>query len=286
MLDNFLSNVDLQPLAEVANNLIDKLSASVGFVFLPRGKCLHKLEAEKIFIEQVSKTDNLDIIMKASIISNTRKVIKEYQNQNDIVQIAIENLRKDSAPENIDDGWLMEFMDKCKNVCDDEIKVIWGKILAEECNKKESVPKKVFNILPYISYEEAKIFEKVCKFTILKKSTQELIPFIEYCNGCFENFWSKYDFTLLELRRLEEIGLIIYREEGIYLDKDGDEIFVICGEEFEVGSSWKNKIYVGNIIYTKVGSVIAKLIAHEDKIDGFSKAVLLALGSRNFSDTF
>lgn len=281
MLDNFLSNVNLQPLAEVTNNLIDKLGTAVGFIFIPRGKYDHKLQAEKIFIEQVSKIDS---ITKASIISNTRKILKEYQNQNDIVQIAIDNLVDNAEPENIDDSWLMEFMDKCKNICDDEIKVIWGKILAEECNKKESVPKKAFDILPYISYEEAKIFEKVCKFTILIKSTNELVPFIEFYKGDSDNFWSKYNFTLLELRSLEEIGLIIYREEGIYLDKNDAESFVICGEEFEVGSSWKNKIYVGNIIYTKVGAVIAKLIAKEDKIDGFSEAVLHALGIRNFRD--
>lgn len=46
MLDNFLSNVELQPLADVANNLVNKLSKTIGFIFLPRGKYLHKIEAE------------------------------------------------------------------------------------------------------------------------------------------------------------------------------------------------------------------------------------------------
>lgn len=65
------------------------------------------------------------------------------------MQIALENLKSDATPNEIDDSWLMEFMEKCKNICDDEIKIIWGKILAEECNTLNSVPKKVFNVLPY-----------------------------------------------------------------------------------------------------------------------------------------
>lgn len=266
--------------------MINKLSSSIGFIFIPRGKYLHKIESEKVFLEEVSRREDIDILTKAAIISNTRKIIKEYINQNDIVQIAIDNLGENAVPDNIDDDWLMEFMDRCKNISDDKLKNLWGKILAEECNKRNSIPKKIFNIIPYISFEEANIFEKVCKFTIFKKSTQELVPFIVYYNNDSSNFWSKYNFSLVELRRLEEIGLIIYKEEGIYLDRNGKESFVINGKEIEVGSSWTKKIYVGNVIYTKVGESIAKLIKNDFEIEGFVEAVLQSLSVRNFSDTF
>lgn len=284
MLDNFLSNVDLQPVAEVTNNLIDKLSSSIGFVFIPRGKILHKIESEKVFLEEVSKREDIDILTKAAIISNTRKIIKEYINQNDIVQIAIDNLKKNAKPNEIDDNWLTEVMDKCKNVCDEKIKIIWGKILAEECNERDSIPKKIFNIMPYIDYEEAQLFEKVCKFSILKKTTNDIVPFIVFYNSGFDNFWTEYNFTFDEFRKLEEIGLIVYRESGIYLDKKGKEIFIIGEKEFEVESVWENKIYVGNVIYTKVGAIIARLIKENNEIDGFSDAILSALETKNFYD--
>ena len=201
------------------------------------------------------------------------------------MQIALENLKSDATPNEIDDSWLMEFMEKCKNICDDEIKIIWGKILAEECNTLNSVPKKVFNVLPYIGYEEAKIFEKICKFTVYKKSTEEIFPFIEYINSGFDNFWTEYKFSFRELRKLEEIGLIIFNEEGIYLDKNGDEVFVINGEDTKVGSAWKNKIYVGKIIYTKVGATIAKILESKERLEGFSEAILGVLAAKNFSDS-
>ena len=87
------------------------------------------------------------------------------------------------------------------------------------------------------------------------------------------------------MRKLEEIGLIIFNEEGIYLNKNGDEVFVINGEDTKVGSAWKNKIYVGNIIYTKVGATIAKILESKERLEGFSEAILGVLAAKNFSDS-
>ena len=176
-MDYFDDN-KLESVAVVANKLIDKLSEAVGFVFAPRGRYMHRMEGEKLFLKEIAENKELDVFTKAAIMSNTRKIIKQYKNQNDIVQIAVSNLQKSASPENVDESWIMEFMDKCKNIQDDTIKIIWGKILAEECNNNGSVSKKVIHVLAYIDNEEAKIFEKICENIVIKKSTNQRFPYI------------------------------------------------------------------------------------------------------------
>ncbi len=277
-----LVNIDLQPVSDVANKLIDKIGEAVGFIFSPRGKYKYRIEAEELFIEEVSKDDNIDIITKSAIISNTRKILKEYKNQNDIVQIAIENLKKDAAPEKIDDTWILEFMDKCKNICDESAKIIWGKILAEESNQKGSMPRRVFSVLAYVDNEEAHIFEKICECSVLKKTTQELVPFIVF-NMFHENFWSKYKFTEAQFRRLEEAGLIIYGEKLYTGINNGKEILILGEKEIEVHSSWKEMLYVGNVLFTVAGAKIASLLNKKEN-DGFENALFRELGYQNIMD--
>lgn len=281
-MDYFDDN-KLESVAVVANKLIDKLSEAVGFVFAPRGRYMHRMEGEKLFLKEIAENKELDVFTKAAIMSNTRKIIKQYKNQNDIVQIAVSNLQKSASPENVDESWIMEFMDKCKNIQDDTIKIIWGKILAEECNNNGSVSKKVIHVLAYIDNEEAKIFEKICENIVIKKSTNQRFPYIDY-NIFNENYWSKYGFTISQFRRLMEAGLIIYNEKLYTEIKGGKEILIVNGEEIEVHSAWDELLYAGSVLFTTAGEIIASIIEIKEKDKEFVEALKCALGYRNTMD--
>lgn len=87
-------------------------------------------------------------MVKAALISNARKIVKEYCNQKNIVSIAIQSVKSNAKPENIDDDWLAQFMDKARLVSAEEFQLIWGKILANECNHPGCVPRALLEILP------------------------------------------------------------------------------------------------------------------------------------------
>lgn len=282
MSDKNLINVDFDPIADVANNLINKLSNAVGFLFLPRGKHLHRIEAEKSLIENISTDKSINALVKAALISNTRRILKEYENQNDIVEIAMINLKKSAMPNDIPDDWLMDFMGKCKNVCKDDLKAIWGKILAEECNNVGTISRKSLSVLVNLTYDLAKSFMKISKYTFIRKSNEEIIPFIVFYNSRF--IYEGEIITVEECIKLQESGLIWIDERGVYITHNNQkEIFDFNGEEIEVYVDKFNRLYVGDVIFTDVGKVICKLF-ERSKIEGFSKKVEIEIGARRVYD--
>ena len=147
---------------KVLNNLIDKLAAGVSW-FATR-ETPNKIAVET-YIDEIKKRD-LDPISKAALISNARKIIKEYCNQNDIVNIAIQSLRNTAKPEDVENDWLSRFMDKARLVSSKEFQLIWGKILARECNEPGSIPMALMYTLEKMDREDAESFTALCRIAV------------------------------------------------------------------------------------------------------------------------
>ena len=124
MNDNQKFNlIDFEGVSDVINNLIDKLSSGAGWI--ANRETPSKI-ATNTYIEEIQKS-NYDSLTKAALISQAKKTIKEYCNQKNIVEIAVESLQKRTNPEKMDNDWVALFMDKARLVSDKEFQIIWGK---------------------------------------------------------------------------------------------------------------------------------------------------------------
>ena len=87
---NKYSILDIDGAADVANNLLDKLGTAVGWG-------VNRETPERIaiatYIEDIKNSD-YDSLLKAALISQAKKTIKEYCNQKDVVGFAINELRE------------------------------------------------------------------------------------------------------------------------------------------------------------------------------------------------
>ena len=61
------------------------------------------IEANKSIIEEISNRQDINPVERAAIVSNYRKIVKEYKNQVDIMRIAVEHLEPNYIPENVKD---------------------------------------------------------------------------------------------------------------------------------------------------------------------------------------
>lgn len=101
---NKYSILDIDGVADVANNLLDKLGSAAGWVV---NREMPERTAIATYIEDIKNSD-YDPLLKAALISKAKKTIKEYCNQKDVVGFAINRLREGSNPQEIFDRGTME----------------------------------------------------------------------------------------------------------------------------------------------------------------------------------
>ena len=266
MLDNFqlIPGEAFTAIGSLGEKLIDKLSDAVGFIATPKGNRKNIIEAEQFLIDQIKADDGKPYIQKAAEISNARRLIREYNNQNDIVNIAIQNLGEDAMPENIDVGWLAYFMDQAKNISAEDMQIIWGKILAEEC--EDDVPKTLINSLSLIGRNEAENFRKLCCFCV--KCSNKKIPVI-FLDELYE-IYTQNGISIDAINDLQALGLVCMSSAGYteHFDKDGCEIEYFDNKQTFPDNEREDRIRTGHVILTKSGEKLSNIIEYEE-IKGF-----------------
>ncbi len=262
--DKMGEKTDLAAVADVVNNLINKLATGVGWL---ASKETSQHIAVNTYIDEIKQSD-CDPIVKAALISNAKKVIKEYCNQNDILKIAVSSMKGTAKPEEVEDDWLNQFMDKVKVVSDKDFQLIWGKILAEECNEPNSIPKALLHILEQMDKKDAIFFSTVCSVSVyVEEETKIYSPII--VESYMEKFYSKIGINYDSLVDLQALGLLEMNMglgDNTYITTYEKNPIVIkyCGKEYEFPEGM-NSFHMGNVIFTKAGQALCRAISVEER---------------------
>lgn len=211
---NILPKEAFESVASVANNLIDKISSATGYIVAPKGKKRDMEEAVSFYINTIKNNDSMPDLMKAACIGNARKAIREYSNQHDILDIAMDNLNETANPDLLNDDWLIDFWEKAGCVNDNDIKLIFGKILAGTCNNRDTqVSKSLIHKLYLMDGRIAKALQKLKQYTVLMEMINNHGDKVDetynvlYFDNCF-GWGKKYSQEQLELMELEALGII------------------------------------------------------------------------------
>lgn len=231
-----------------------------------------KRDAVKTYIEEIKKSD-ISPESKMIAIGNVKNNYKYLCNQLKIKEIA-ENTAKEGTDFSLTSGvreeFVDRFMDSAKFVSDEEMQIVWGRILAKEFEEPGSTPPKLTRILSEITPKYAVVFQNICSlsigFTSLDKDNnpieQETCPFIickpnvEYIKGLGISF--------AQLNELCQMGLIQY-EPGFGLikaiDKDDvPSVSVSYGNQVRIATNYQNKGFpIGEVALTDAGMVLAEV---------------------------
>ena len=270
MSDNY-SLINMDGISEVVKELLSKISSAIGWIATRETP---KRIAVQTYIEEIKQSD-YDPITKAALISNAQKTVREYSNQTAIVEYAIENMNGSSTPQQIDDDWLAQFMDKARLVSDSEFQLIWGRILAEECNIPGSVPRSLLHTLERMDRYDAECFVLLCKFAVyfMNGDEKHYMPFIPISS--LDSYFFEKGLGVDALVDLRSLGLIEMSLEGL-----ASEFSVHCSsqpiiihyfeEQFELPTDF-DEIYCGNVIFTKTGRALCRAILVEKQENFFEQ---------------
>ena len=93
-----------------------------------------------------------------------------------VTQLAIEHLKPDAKPDEINDDWLVDLFEKVKKVSDADMQKLWAKVLAGEANSTGSFSKVTLHTLSILDADDAKSFAALAGFTVIM--CQSSIPAI------------------------------------------------------------------------------------------------------------
>lgn len=235
---------------ESANRILDKITGATGIIF---GAYKEKQRAKSNFLAEINNRRDLSNIDKLAITSNYKKILKEYENQNDIVNKALELLNKpvnEYRIDSIDNTWIMNFMDYIKNICDEELKIIWSKILAGELEKPGKYSLRTLEEVKKISKKDAELFSKLAGFIMKSESTY----FILKDNEVLEEYGISYEDIIL----LDEIGFI--KDDAKIINYVSNQAKIIYNDLFVFIVGKNEKLSLNIYKLTEVGEEVFSLL--------------------------
>lgn len=217
-----LKGIEISDIAGISQplvKLIDSISSACGKIYEPcHIKRMAKARAEEVKQITSSINDNPDLIVKyecgAITVENKSTLerakqrfinqeIQKQENIDQIVAIAAKELSKETTitDDPVDKTWMLRFFKSIEDISDEELHIIWGKILAGEIKQPNTISLRTLNIIKNISKNEALLFNDISRFVFQQNNTLFLPDDIDLLE--------KHNIHYSDLLQLQEMGFII-----------------------------------------------------------------------------
>jgi hypothetical protein len=224
---------DLAGLSQPIVKLIDVVSSAIGMQYRPRAvraeagarayelKAIAKAKAEAatetLAIEHHSKLQRIsELSLSNPELADRlrqRMLVREIEGQQNVEAIldnACRALPPTVSPEPVNPDWRRRFFFEAENICDVDLQVLWGKVLAGELTAPGSFAIRTIETMRNLSKTEAEVFRVACSLAMSVGWIATLGPDLL---TCLKPFGLTYDDILV----LRDAGLA---QPGDRLHKD------------------------------------------------------------------
>ncbi|MGY8836179.1 MAG: DUF2806 domain-containing protein [Enterobacterales bacterium] len=168
---------------------------------------------------------------KVAVEKYGQKIIKEQVNLDQIVHVAVDEINKSKTEytnqqstqseeqKEISDDWLNAFEKEACQKSSDEMKLLFGKILAGEIQKPSTYSIRTLRLLSQLDNQAAELFHRLCSLCISQQIQGNIIDarVVSLSGNPSQNSLIKYGLGYGSLKILEEYGLIS-SEYNSYMD--------------------------------------------------------------------
>jgi hypothetical protein len=268
--------VKIDVTGEAATTFVKKVSRFVGGMFGPwQRKRMARAEAEAARVQAASDIEVTDMYRRAE----QRRKFEDAAHQENMEAIASLSvtLLTDGAKANaVDDDWMANFFEKCRNISNEQMQSVWSRVLAGEVNEPGTFSRRTVNAIADLDQADCEMFTRLCSFAWVIGGVR--VPVILDKN---DPIYTEDGITFALLSHLQSIGLIHYSEEPSYhLEAPEAEFWI------KYGAPWRVRMHaldddrdsilqalpltfrVGHVLLTKLGEELAE-IAGGEAIPGF-----------------
>lgn len=284
---------DLAGLSEPLSKLVEVCSKGCGVLYKPRETVNNaKAEAEAKVISAKAEAEVIGILSEAIrenkelmkigynngplLMALDEKQIAErvfqrlgYQemkrqiNSEAIIQIAASNLMKEStvSSDPVDEDWIASFFDMAQNISNEQMQILWGKILAGEIKKPQTYSLRTLHFLKMVSKDEAMLFSRISPYVINLAKNPFLLD---------SKTMNQFGFDFSDILLLEELGLVMATPglsmsyHNIYESDMTKDVRLLCNGYLVIARNWKVKeATISTINLTDIGAQILSLVTPE-----------------------
>jgi hypothetical protein len=193
-------------------------------------------------VDEIKYDNNKGLVITAKSTVEERTLSRiDYQQQQkqenieSITSIAFEQLVhvESVSEEPVNDDWITRFFNMAEDISNEDMQLMWGKVLAGEIKQPKSFSLRTLELLKNISREEAETFEKISHYCI--KQYGRDLNFIKYDQDYFDTKGIHFN----NFMELIELG-IIHNVNGSVYNIANDNMF-IYGNHFILAKNKKNK---------------------------------------------
>ncbi|MBL4596849.1 MAG: DUF2806 domain-containing protein [Robiginitomaculum sp.] len=267
------SLVNLGEFTKPVTVLIEKMSDAAGVLYEPhRIRKAAQAKADSVIIAVRAQIEITDLNQRAL----ERFIKEESQKQENIEAIisgAIPLIEDASNPDVVENDWMANFFDKCRLTSDDEMQILWSKVLAGEANQPGKYSTRAINLLAALDKKDAEFFTKLCGFSL--SFIENISPFIDNLES---DIYKENGITEMELQYLDNLGLIRFIDVGqlgITIDIDVNNarlIIVYFGKTTVLRKDVKanERIAIGRVTFTKIGRQLSQICGSQ-AVPGFEE---------------
>lgn len=223
---------DIFGLSEPLAKLIETVSCGVGKLYEPTHiRRLAKAKAEEIKLISDTVTDNLnlpisyqngDIGIDATdangLVQRAQnrflfQQMKKQQNIEAVVANAATELDKTTVVSStpVDEDWINSFFDFVANVSNEQMQILWGRVLAGEIERPDSFSIRTLDVLRKMTQEDARCFVNVVPFVLKCPGDKDATYYDFFLPGNLgsnERLLEKCGITFPSIVRLDEARLV------------------------------------------------------------------------------
>ncbi len=189
-------------ITEPINTFINKISSAFSTLYEPKKIIKRaKAEAESRLIH--AKTDiDIEELRNRSLIRNELLELRRQVNLESIVLKSTKFLPTEKLDSDIDEDWIINFLNAAQDISNEDMQIIWAKILAGEYSKPNSYSLRTIQFVKTLAKAEAHLFTMFC--TLVSTLSGGMV-------GCvFQKIEDLHDFgfEFLTMKKLRDIGFV------------------------------------------------------------------------------
>jgi uncharacterized repeat protein (TIGR03899 family) len=207
MSESKFSLIDLSALSEPACKLIDAVSQCIGTLYEP-SRIRRKVKAEADAALILARADaERQVLLKRAAHRLALQEVRRQKNIESIINQAVKSLPESVSSEPVYPDWISRFFDECKDVSNEDLQKIWGRLLSGEVATPGACSRKTLAILKDLNNNDAYIFNRLCNL-IWNEGDNFFIPYIGGIK--LEEQLKKYNILYNDLLHFDSLGLIHY----------------------------------------------------------------------------